>query len=52
MKAAREYKKLVNRLRAKYGKKNGVIPGGCFDIPSAWIKESKSKNNKKNYRKV
>lgn len=33
MRASREYRKWVNRLRRRLGKTNGVIPGFAFDYP-------------------
>lgn len=33
MKATREVRQWVNRVRRRVGKKNGVVPGGYFDDP-------------------
>ena len=33
MKACREYRRWVNRMRRKFKPKNGVIPAALFDAP-------------------
>lgn len=48
MKAPREYKNWVNWMRKFYGKKNGCIPGFCFDAPDM---ERKLEKSKKNYKR-
>lgn len=42
MRGPREIRRWINRLRAKHGRKNGVVPGCCFDNPEAERKWAKS----------
>lgn len=51
MKAPREIKRWINRLRKKYGKKNGVVSSALFDSPEYEIKLDKSKKNYKRNQK-
>jgi len=47
MKGPKEYKRWMNRMRKKYGKKNGVIPGALLDMPKYENLVNTSKKNKK-----
>jgi len=33
VRASKEYRRIINKLRRKYGKKNGVIKGAILDHP-------------------
>jgi hypothetical protein len=46
MKASKEIRAWINRLRKRSGKKNGVVPGFLFDLPQYEIKAAKSKHIK------
>lgn len=48
MKAPREYRNWLNRMRRKHGKTNGVISGGLLDNP--WM-ESKLATSKRLVRR-
>ena len=48
MSVSREHKRWVNRLRAQYGKKNGVIWWAYLDD---WRMEVKNITSKRNYRR-
>jgi hypothetical protein len=44
MKASKEFRRIINRLRKKYGKKNGVIKSQFLDHPEYEMMEAKDKN--------
>lgn len=48
MKAPKEYRRWVNRMRSAYAKPNGVIQSWFFDCPTM---EVKLENSKKNYNR-
>ena len=52
MKGPKEYKNWLNRLRRKYGKKNGGIPTCLFDAPEMERKVDNDKKNDKHNRKI
>ena len=48
MHAPKEVRKIINRLRKRFGKCNGVVRAGLFDLPTL---DRKWKNSKRNYRR-
>lgn len=47
MRASKEYRRWINKMRKRFGKKNGVIYSGLLDAPVRWIEDDKSKKNYK-----
>lgn len=47
MQANREYRNWINRMRKRYGKKNGVLSSSHLDDPEMEKKWIKSKKNYK-----
>ena len=54
MKASKEFRKIVNRLRKLYGKKNGVIKSQFLDHPEYELMDAKDKHcySRKNKHKI
>jgi hypothetical protein len=44
MRTSKEFRKIVNRLRKKYGKKNGVIKSQFLDHPEYELMGAKNKH--------
>ena len=48
MRASKEIRSWINRLRSKHARKNGVIPVAHFDNPKMEAKENSNKRLSKN----
>lgn len=46
MRASREVRRWADRIRAKYGKPNGVVPAFAFDVPEFERKHAKSRKRR------
>lgn len=48
MRASREIRMAMNRLRRRWAQKNGVVSSGCLDIP--WMERQAGKDDKARVR--
>jgi hypothetical protein len=52
MRGPRQLRKAINRMRRKWGKKNGVLPICCFDYGGRPNPETDKREKKPRYRKI
>jgi hypothetical protein len=50
MKGSKSLRQFINRMRRKYGKKNGNLPRHFFDHPSFEVEDETNKNNYKRHK--